>query len=549
MPRDQSRPPHVLWISTHDICPDIGPYRGVWPGAEYADTPALDALAADGVVYDHAFASSPVCAPSRAALMTGCHPSAVGTLPMRTKAAPPPEVRLLSEYFREAGYYTTNNSFTDFQVQTPPVAFDECSTTAHWRDRPTPDTPFFAAFHSSITHESRLYYDDDAFSAETAGVTPERRHDPATAPLPPYYPDTPTFRNTWARYGDLVTQMDLWVEGLLAQLEEDGLADDTIVVFWVDHGVGLPRAKRWVNEAGLRVPLILRWPGVVPPGRRSELVHVMDLAATMLTACGIPVPDHMHSQPFLDAEGGHLDPNRAVFGARARIDEQEDASLTVRDQRFRYVRHAHPDRSPMQHSAYPDRFATWQELRELAFEDAQAVARGEPGRRLDETQRSILAPGRPAEELHDLVADPHELTNLVDDPEHADDLARLRGWLDEWQAEYADPWPLDEAALLESWRPGGDYQRTADPVVTEEDGHWVASCATPGASIGWTTQPPGEVRERTDVEVLIGSPEDDGRHWTLYGQPVPRHSGVVRFRAWRLGFEPSEEVVVVGGSS
>ena len=210
------------------------------PAPRYADTPALDALAADGVVYDHAFASSPVRAPSRAALMTGCHPSAVGPLPMRTKAAPPPKVRLLSEYFREAGYYTTNNSFTDFQVQTPPVAFDECSTTAHWRDRPTPDTPFFAAFHSSITHESRLYYDDDAFSAETAGVTPERRHDPATAPLPPYYPDTPTFRNTWARYGDLVTQMDLWVEGLLAQLEEDGLADDTIVVFWVDHGVGRP---------------------------------------------------------------------------------------------------------------------------------------------------------------------------------------------------------------------------------------------------------------------------------------------------------------------
>ena len=535
--------PNVVWISTHDINPDLGAYAGVWPGAEYADTPALDAFADESAVYEHAFASSPVCAPSRSAIMTGCHPSAIGTLPMRTKAVPPPEVRLVSEYFREAGYYTTCTRFTDFQVQTPPTAFDDCSDDAHWRNRPSADTPFFSAFHSSITHESRLYVSEEEFASATADVPEERRHDPAGAPLPPYYPDTAVFRETWARYADLVTAMDQWVGRILDELEADGLAENTIVVFWTDHGVGLPRAKRWIHEAGLRVPLILRWPGVVAPSRRTELVHTMDLAATMLTVCGLEVPAHMHSKSFLDANGIHLAPNDAVYGARGRIDEQEDASLTVRDHRYRYIRHAHPDRSPMQHSAYPERFATWRELRRLAFEDAKAIARGEPAVHLTEAQRSTYLAGRSAEELYDLLADPHELTNLVEDPAHTVTLARLRLLLDEWQSKYADPWPVPETELLKRWRPEGRMQKTAQVTLTEADGELSVTCETPGASIGWTTQSPGPVREATEVEVLIGSPPVDGRHWHLYSGAFRPEADTIRFGAWRLGFDPSDEVL------
>lgn len=539
------RPPNVLWISTHDINPDVGPYAGIWPGAEYAHTPSLDALAAAGAVYELAFASAPVCAPSRSAILTGCHPTAIGTIHMRTKAAPPPEVRLFTEYFRAAGYYTTNNVFTDFQVQTPPTAFDECSTSAHWRDRPDPDMPFFAMFHSSITHEAKLYLDDEAFAEATTAVPVGHRHDPTAAPLPPYYPDTETFRSTWARYADLITQMDAWAGALLQELEEDGLADDTIVVFWSDHGVGMPRAKRWLREAGLRVPLIVRWPSAVEPSSRPELVHLLDLAPTMLTTCGIPVPPHMHGRPFLDATGAPLEPNECTFGARSRIDEQEDDSLTVRDARFRYIRHAHPDRSPMQHSEYPDRFSTWRQLRELAFADAVSVAGGSTERRLDDAQRSTFAPGRPAEQLFDLSADPHELHDLSSDPAYAADLDRLRGALDAWASRYAPEWPIDEAALIESWRPAGRIQRTAEPEITVVDGVLSAVCRTPGASIGWTVQEPGVPRVLSDVEVATGAPEDDGRRWNLYASPFRSHGAdPVRFRAWRLGFAPSDEVVV-----
>ena len=542
--------PNVLWISTHDINPHLGAYAGVWPGAEYAVTPHLDRLAAEGARFDNAFASAPVCAPSRSAVMTGCFPTAIGTMHMRTKAVPPPEVTLLSEYFRAAGYYVTNNWFTDFQVQTPPVSFDECSPTAHWRDRPSPGTPFFAAFHGMTTHESQIYLDDEAFAAATPHVRPEERHDPAAAPLPPYYPDTAAFRTAWARYHDLITEMDHWVGEILAQLDEDGLADDTVVVFWSDHGLGMPRAKRWATESGLREPLIVRWPGTVPPGeRRGELVHLMDLAPTMLEVCGIPVPEHMHGRPFISASGELLAPNTYVYGGRDRMDEQEDLTRTVRDERYRYIRHHHPDRSPMQHCDYPDHLETWRELRRLAFEEAEQLGQGVAPDRLTPLQRSLVAAGKPAEELYDVVADPHETVNLAADPAHRATLDRLRDALDGWTARYGDLGLVPEAELIESWRPGGRAHTTATPVAVVEDGVLVATCATPGASIGWTSDPPAADPIRQPAAdrlgAVIGAPVDDGRRWALYSGPVaPPAAAPVWVRAWRLGYEPSAEVVL-----
>ena len=271
--------PNIVWISTHDINPHIGSYHGVWPGAEVAVTPHLDALAAEGVRFDQAFASAPVCAPSRSSIMTGCFPTAIGTHNMRSKAVPPPEVRLLSEYFRQAGYYATNAAFTDFQVEVPGTAYDACGPHAHWRGRPTEDTPFFAAFHGMATHESQLYLDDDTFAAATTDLAEGQRHTPDDVPVPPYHPDGDVYRTAWARYHDLVTVMDGWAGRILAQLDEDGLTRDTIVVFWSDHGAGFPRAKRWASEAGLRVPVVVRWPGRIAAGSvRTDVVHLADLA-------------------------------------------------------------------------------------------------------------------------------------------------------------------------------------------------------------------------------------------------------------------------------
>ena len=471
--------PNILWISTHDINPHVGPYAGLWPDADQTPTPRIDALAREGVRFDQAFAAAPVCAPSRSAIMTGCYPTAIGTMHMRTKSVPPPEVRLLSEYFREAGYYTTNNWFTDFQVETPPTAFDDCSTTAHWRDRPE-GAPFFASFHSLLTHESRIY-GDDAYAQATVGLADSDRHDPGVVPLPPYHPDTPAFRRAWARYFDLIAAMDIWVGRIIDELDGAGLAEDTLVVFWSDHGASFPRAKRWASEAGVRVPLIARWPGRIPAGTaRTEVVQLLDLAPTMLRAAGIDIPRHMHGRPLISETGDPLPSARYAYAGRDRMDAQEDTVRTIRDERYRYTQNLHPDRSSMQYNYYPDHVGTWNELRRLGHMEGEMLAVGRTPDILTALQRSLMQVPRPVEELYDIAEDPHETRNLAEDPDHrsrsGDCAKNSSGGATSSATSVSSP----NGELLEQWRPGGRARTTAAPTVTVHSGVVTAKCATEG---------------------------------------------------------------------
>ena len=544
-----ARRPNILWISTHDINPDLGCYAGVWPGAEYAHTPNLDALARRGVRFDNAFAAAPICAPARSAIATGCFPTAIGTMHMRSKAVPPADVHLLPELLRAEGYYCTNNWFTDLQMELPPLIFDECGPEAHWRNRPTADTPFFAQFHGMTTHESQLYTDDEVFVRTTSHVAPEHRHDPAEAPIPPYYPDDDAFRVAWARYSDLITEMDHWVGEILAELDADGLTDNTIVVFWSDHGKGMPRAKRWPNEAGLREPLIMSGPAL-PGGNASvaDLVHTMDIAPTMLALAGIDVPEWMHGKALFGADGTpHDNPNLYTYGGRDRQGEADDRCRTVRDRRFRYIRHFFPEKPAMLHTEYPDALATWSTFRRLASDECQQRARGERPSIMTPLQRSVVAQSKPAEELYDIVADPHETRDLSTDPEFRADLERLRGALDEWMARYGDLGAIPEEELEERWRPGGSPRTTAAPVVASVDGRVSVTSPTDGARIGWTTDVPNEATDPIGaMQREIGMPEDDGRRWHLYTGPDSLPAGRrLTLRAWRIGFRPSDEVALV----
>ncbi|HWQ15300.1 MAG TPA: sulfatase [Roseiflexaceae bacterium] len=538
--------PNILWITTHDISPDLGCYAGVWPGAGYAHTPHLDQLAAEGARYDQAFAVAPVCAPSRSAIITGMYPTAIGTMHMRSRAVPPPEVRCFPEELRAAGYYCTNNAFSDFQFQTPVTVWDAHGPQAHWRNRPDPTQPFFAVFHGMVTHESQIYADEEQYQRNTRRLTPTQRHDPAAAPLPPYYPDTPVFRQAWARYSDNVTAMDYWAGDLLRQLADDGLADTTLVVFWSDHGLGMPRAKRWPYDSGLRVPLLVRWPGRIAPGTvRAEPVTLLDLAATTLAAAGLPVPAHMHARPLFDAQGRPSSPRPYIFGHRDRMDEQEDTIRTVRDGRFRYIRNYHPDRPAMQHLEYADCLPTWRELRRLHFEEATLRGRGETPGLLTPAQRRVLASSRPEEELYDVRADPYEIEDLAGDPRYAADLTRLRDALAEWQQTYGDLGLIPEAELIERWRPGGVAPATAPPAVEIVDGRIVATCATEGASIGWTADPPRPHEAPGLLSQITGDPDTGGRAWHLYRAPFPAPPGITLwFRAQRLGYQASADVAV-----
>lgn len=540
---------NVLLITTHDINPHLGTYAGVWPGAEAAITPNLDQLAADGIRYDAAFAAAPVCAPSRSAMMTGCYPSAIGTMHMRTRAVPPPDVRLLPQMFREAGYYTLNNCFTDYQMDVAPTVFDDISASAHWRNAP-PGTPFFAQFHGSITHESQIYLDDEAFAAATSNVREADRHDPDVMVLPPYYPDTPVFRRSWARYLDLITEMDHEVGRLLAELDDDGLRESTLVVFVSDHGLGMPRAKRWANEAGLREPLIARWPGVIPAGTvDEEVAGLIDLAPTLLASCGLAVPAHMHGEALFDMTGVSGNRARYTFAGRDRMDEQEDMSRSVRDKRFRYTRNYHPDRSAMQHHTYADTFSTWREFRSLLFQESQQLAAGIPRSRLTELQRRVIAASKPEHELYDIAADPHEQHNLAQHEEYGADLERLAAALEDWQRTVGDLGLVPEEDLIESWRPNG-VRRSVQPVSAHVEGSILTlTCPTPGATIGWTTVADA-VRAETDspprmtpkMLAFLGI-EDDQRSWKIHTEPLRLEEPII-VKAWRIGYAPTEEVVI-----
>lgn len=247
---DSDERPNILWLSCEDISPHLHCY-----GYENAITPNLDQLASEGIRYTRAFTTAGVCAPCRSGIITGMYQTTLGTHHMRCTAQLPPEVKPFPTYLKDAGYYCTNNSKQDYQFKTPAGTWDDSSGKGHWRNRPDKDQPFFAVFNYTGCHESGIA-SKGKYESVTKNLTPEQRQDPAKLKLPPYYPDTPVVREDWKRNYELITAMDAWAGDLIDQLKEDGLYEKTIILYWSDHGVGLPRAKRWLYNSGTHIPLI-----------------------------------------------------------------------------------------------------------------------------------------------------------------------------------------------------------------------------------------------------------------------------------------------------
>jgi len=437
--------PNVLWITTEDLSPVLGCY-----GDEYAVTPNLDRLADQGVRYSHAFAMASVCTPARSCLITGIYSSSLGTQHLRGEQPLPEGVRCFPEYLREAGYYCTNNVKEDYNFQTPKTAWDESSNKAHWRGR-KPGQPFFAVFNFMTTHQSRVRFRGEQLEQVTARLKPEQRHDPARAPLPPYYPDTPVVRRDMAQLYDLVTAMDYQVRDLLDQLDEDGVADETIVFFYADHGSGIPRGKRFLHDSGTRVPMIVRFPEkyqhLAPgkPGTTCErLVSFVDFAPTVLSLVGLPIPETMQGTAFLGKQAG--EPREFVYAIRDRVDEVMEMSRSVRDRRWLYIRNYYPHRPRLQHSTYSELTPTRQELRRLA-------AAGE----LTGAAADLMRPTKPPEELYDAENDPHQVHNLAAEPEHADRLISMRARLHTWMVATRDTSLLPEVDMCRRSKGGSPY--------------------------------------------------------------------------------------------
>lgn len=439
--------PNILWLSVEDISADLGCY-----GSDFAVTPHLDKLAQRGVRFTRVFAHAGVCAPARSGIITGMYPSTIGTHHMRCSTAPPAIVKCFPEYLRAAGYYCTNNSKTDYQFTPPPSAWDKGKDYTARTDK---NQPFFAVHNYTGTHESRVWPKGDG----------KTTHDPAKAPVPPYYPDTFAVRRDRAQYADNITKMDQWIQGQLDRLEKAGLADDTIVIFWSDHGRGLTRGKRWLYDSGSHVPMIAYVPpkwrkhyGDFKPGTTNdELIAFIDFAPTMLSLAGVDIPPHMQGVAYAGPRKGT--PRKYVFGARDRMDERYDLIRMCRDKRFKYLRNDMEYMTRGQYLDYMDRMPTLKEIRKLYAEG-----------KLKFPQNQFVLPDKPREELYDTEADPHEVNNLADDPKHRETLLRMRARVDQWRKETGDVGLIPEPIFD---RIGGTEQAPA-PVFVKADGGTVA---------------------------------------------------------------------------
>ena len=440
-----SVPPNILWIT----CEDIGPALGCY-GDSQAVTPNLDRLATEGVIYRKAYATAPICAPSRSCLITGLYATSLGTQHLRSEIPRPEFIKCIPQYLREAGYFCTNNSKTDYNFVDTGI-WDENSTTAHWRNRST-DKPFFSVFNFGVSHEGQANSYDESNLRDL-----ETRHDPAQAELPPYYPDTPEMRSIWARQYDLITVMDRQAGEILQQLEADGLAENTIVFFFSDHGYGLPRYKRWCYNSGLHVPFIVRIPPMyrhlsdTRPGTVSDrMVSFVDFAPTVLGLAGVSVPDIMEGTAFLGPEQGS--PRDYFIGARSRADDVYDKVRAVIDERYIYIRNYFP------HLPYIREALIFDGDKRSFIELRRVRAEGN----LPPLAEAMFQP-RPREELYDLQSDPWETSNIVEDPANAGVLETMRARLNTWIMSTKDTGFLLEPEMMIRSDGSTPYEMTHDP--------------------------------------------------------------------------------------
>lgn len=458
--------PNILWLSCEDISAHIACY-----GDPHAITPNIDKLATEGVRYTHAFTSAGVCSPCRSGIITGMYQTSIGGHHMRCVTKLPDFIKPFPHYLREKGYYTSNNVKTDYQFKLPEGVWDDTSRNGHWRNRADKSQPFFAVFNYGGTHESRIA-NESRYKQASAQLTNNQRQDAKNlTTLPPYYQDTATSREHWKRNYELITAMDSWLGEIIQQLKEDGLYENTIIFYWSDHGVGLPRAKRWLYDSGTRIPLIVRIPEKyrekgqgAPHSVSSRLVSSIDFGATVLSLADVQSPDHMQGIPFLGKSTGTE--RDYVYGARDRMDERYDIIRMVRDQRFKYIRNYEPLKTWYQYMNTPEKGALMNELRTM----------NEQGK-LNPVQARYFGASKTVEELYDTLNDPHEVRNLAGDPSHQDTLKRLRTAHLRWVKDTRDLGLIPEPVLIERQKELGNQYEILRQAGAEATANRIADIA------------------------------------------------------------------------
>jgi arylsulfatase A-like enzyme len=426
-PRATPKRPNILWILAEDMSPQLACY-----GEPLIRTPNLDRMAREGARYQNAFTTAPVCSASRSALATGMYQTTIGSHNHRTvfKKPLPHPVHHMCDYLHQAGYFTVLSSPAPGAKRVPGRGTGAAGSgktdynfvagkpfeSYDWSQGPK-DKPFFAQLTLQESHKGVGW---------PLGRKETPRIDPAKLELPPYWPDHPVARDEYANYLEAIQLVDRYTGEVLARLEREGIADNTLVFFMGDNGSCLFRGKQFLYEGGIRVPLLVRWPGEISAGSvRSELVSGIDLTAATIAAAGLHVPPHMQGRNFL---ARNAQARQHIFAARDRCDIATERMRCVRDSRYKYIRNFLPGIPYMQPNPYKEKeYPTWNLVKELHKQG-----------RLNAVQSLFLADHKPVEELYDVQEDPHEVKNLAAAPEHKTRLLAMRKLLDNWIADTGD---------------------------------------------------------------------------------------------------------------
>ena len=433
--------PNILWITSED---NDKQWLGCY-GNEQAKTPHLDALAAQSVKFEHFYSNAPVCAVARSTILTGVYAPSQGTQHMRSRHPIPTANKPYVTSLREAGYYCTNASKTDFNfLINDKKVWDECSSKAHYKNRPE-GQPFFAVFNLTESHESSLFESKITDRREKGLIPPQPRVSPDDVFLRPYLPDLPEVREDIATYYDIITLMDQRVGEILATLKKQGLADDTIIFYFADHGGITPRGKRYLKDTGVNVPLLIhvpeKWQSLSPfpqPSVTEETASFVDLAPTLLSLIDQPTPKQMQGRAFLGTHRKEPTKGDYVFLFADRFDEIYGMRRGLTDGRWKYIRRFTPHYPAAPYSYYQFGQKAWVAWQKAWQEDT-----------LDERYNQIWKKNQAVEELFDTQSDPWELTNLADDPAHAAQLEKMRAALKSEMATILDTGIIPEPMFSE----------------------------------------------------------------------------------------------------
>ncbi len=510
--------PNILLIMAEDMSARVGAF-----GDSVAVTPNLDRLASTSIRYPNTFTTAGVCAPSRAAHILAVHQMSVGAQHMRTRSfkespyrsVPPAHIKAYPELLRRQGYYTFTSSKLDYQFSNasagsgPFSIWDYEGRQPTWQGR-AEGQPFYGFITLKQSHEGQLF--PDTVATNNATGTRSQVVNPDQVLLPPYYPDHAAIRADIAQHYNNIFTMDQMVGKLLRQLEEDGLADNTIVIWTTDHGDGLPRGKREIYDSGIKVPLMVYWPtSLKPAGVNSgstdkKLISFVDIGPSVLTLAGLPVPDYMHGS-------GQLVPGASpkrdyIYAAKDRLDGFNFRERAVRDGQFKYIVNLLPGMPGATHIAYRDQLLSMQTL-------WQQFTAG----KLNAAQRFWFEP-RPAEELYDIVADPYEIKNLIDSADYAATLARMRDALTDWRSAIADYSETAELQMAKEFWPDGEQPVTQAPQISIN-------------KAGKASIVPGAANDSVGYRI-------NGGAWKLYSKPLLLpNSATVEAKSVRYGWAES----------